>query len=177
MACGIYAINSVNKYFADHNTCTTCTTMVHPYLTYGLLLWGSTYKRHINKIEIVQKRAIRSVAKAKYNEQILQLFNSLSILKLNDLVNFQMALFMYKYNWDILPLSLRQCFTRNDAFHHHNTRHSRDHHIASRRSCFMSDCFIYQAPNLWSNLPNHFKQAYSSNVFKNQIKRLYISTS
>ena len=136
-------------------------SMIHPYLTYGLLLWGSTYKRHINKIEIVQKRAIRSVAKVKYNEQTLQLFISLSILKLKDLFNLQMAVFMYEYNMDILPLSLRQCFTRNDELHHQNTRHSIDPHIVSRRSCFMSNCFIYQAPNLWSNLPNQPKEANS----------------
>jgi len=79
-------------------------SMVHLYLTYGLLLWGSTYKRHINKIEIMHKCAIRSVAKAKYNEQTLQLFISLSILKLNDLFNLQMAVFKYEYNMDILPL-------------------------------------------------------------------------
>jgi hypothetical protein len=57
---------------------------------------------NINKIEIVQKRAIRSVAKIKYNEQTLQLFNSLNILKLNDLFNLQMAVFMYEYNIDML---------------------------------------------------------------------------
>ena len=129
---------------------------------------------NINKIEIVQKRAIRSVAKVKYNEQTLQLFISLSILKLKDLFNLQMAVFMYEYNMVILPLSLRQCFTRNDQLHHQNTRHSIDPHIVSRRSCFMSNCFICQAPKLWSNLPNQLKEAYSSKTFKNQVKRHYI---
>ena len=87
----------------------------------------------------MQTRAIRSVAKAKYNEETPQLFISLSILKLKDLSNVQMAVFMYEYNMDVLPLSLRQCFTRNDEFHHQNARHSRDPHIVSRRSCFMSN--------------------------------------
>ena len=66
---------------------------------------------------VAQKRAIRNVAKGKYNEQALQLSNLLSILKLNDLFNLQMAVFRHVYNMDILSLSLRQCFTRNDAFH------------------------------------------------------------
>ena len=78
--------------------------MVYPYLTYGLLLWGSTYKRHINKIEIVQKRAIRGVANAKYNEQTLQIFISLSILKLKDLFNLQIAAFMCEYNMDFFAI-------------------------------------------------------------------------
>ena len=177
MASGIYAINSVKNILPTTILKTMYYSKVHPYLTYGLLLWGSTYKRHINKIEIVQKRAIRSVAKVKYNEQTLQLFISLSILKLKDLFNLQMAVFMYEYNMDILPLSLRQCFTRNDELPHQNTRYSRDPHIVSRRSCFMCNCFICQAPILWSNLPNQLKEANSSKAFKNQVKRHYKTTS
>jgi len=46
-----------------------------------------------------------------------------------------------------------------------------DPHIVLRRSCFMSNYFICQAPKLWSNLPNDLKQATSSKSFKNQIKR------
>ena len=71
----------------------------------------------------MQKRAIGSVAKVKHNEQALELLNSLSILKLKAIFNLQMVVLVYKYNMDILPLSLRQSFTRNDTFHHHNTSH------------------------------------------------------
>ena len=106
------------------------------------------------------------MTKIKYNEQTLQLFNSLNILKLKGVFNLQVRVFIYEYNMDVLPLSLRQCFTRNDLFHHHNTRNSRDFHVVSRKSFLMYIYFIYQAPNVWSNLPNHHKQANSSICFK-----------
>jgi len=64
MASGIYAINSVNKYFADYNTQNHVLQHGTPLLNVWITSMGSTYKRHINKIDIVQKRAIRSVAKA-----------------------------------------------------------------------------------------------------------------
>ena len=161
MASGIYAINSVTNILPTTILKTMYYSMVQLYLMYGLLLCGSTYKPQINKIEIVQKFAIRSVAKAKYNEQTLQLFISLSILKLKDLFNLKMGVLIFEYNMDIVPLSLRQCFTRNDEIHHQNTRHSRDPHIVSRRSGFRSNYCICQAPKLWSNLPNQLKEANS----------------
>ena len=39
-------------------------SLVHPYLSYGNLLWGNSYKKYINKLEILQKKAIRCMSKA-----------------------------------------------------------------------------------------------------------------
>ena len=49
-------------------------SLVHPYLSYGNLLWGNSYKEYINKLEILQKKAIRCMSKAKYNEHSSPLF-------------------------------------------------------------------------------------------------------
>ena len=36
-------------------------SLIHPYLTGGLAGWGQVYKTHLNKILILQKRALRLV--------------------------------------------------------------------------------------------------------------------
>ena len=42
-------------------------TMVQPYLTYGIILWGPTYRCHLKQVSILQKKAIRCINKLYYN--------------------------------------------------------------------------------------------------------------
>ena len=88
-------------------------SLIHPYLTYRLLLWGSTYPSYTRVIATMQKRAIRTLAKAKYNDHTLPLFKQFEILQFSDLFNMQLNMFMYKYNVCGLPSPLNFIFTRN----------------------------------------------------------------
>ena len=60
-------------------------SLVHPYLSYGNLLWGNSYKKYINKLEILQKKAIRCMSKATYNEHSSPLFKRNKITKFKDI--------------------------------------------------------------------------------------------
>ncbi len=42
-------------------------TMVQPYLTYIIILWGSTYRSYLKRTVILQKKAIRYMHKANHN--------------------------------------------------------------------------------------------------------------
>ena len=42
--------------------------MTFPYLSCEIRLWGSAYRRHLHKIEVMQKKAIKCLHKAKYND-------------------------------------------------------------------------------------------------------------
>lgn len=52
----LYIINKVNRYLPVAALKTIYYTLVYPYLTYGIILWGSTYKTHIEKVFIMQKK-------------------------------------------------------------------------------------------------------------------------
>jgi hypothetical protein len=43
-------------------------TLIHPHLTYGLPVWGSTYKMFLHKMEVFKNKSIQSITKSKYNE-------------------------------------------------------------------------------------------------------------
>ena len=49
-------------------------SLVYPYLNYGILLWGNTYKKYLHKLEISQKKPIRTINRAMYNEPSSPLF-------------------------------------------------------------------------------------------------------
>ena len=52
----LYAINNVNHFLQVASLKLIYYTLVYPYLTYGIILWGSTYKVHTTKFFIMQKK-------------------------------------------------------------------------------------------------------------------------
>ena len=68
-------------------------SLIYPYLTYGLLLWGNTYSSSIKPLIILQKRAMRIITFSKPDEHSEPLFKELEIPKLGDLVCLHNALF------------------------------------------------------------------------------------
>ena len=128
---GNYVLKSLKNTLSTSLLTTIYYSMIHPYLSYGIMLWGSTCKRHLHKIEILQKKAIRSLYKTRYNEHTMPLFHSSKILKINDLYKFQLLMFMYNYYQNNLPSPLCSLFTRNCEIHGHYTRRRNDPRVVS----------------------------------------------
>ena len=57
----------------------------------------------MKQIHILQKRAIRLIDNSKATSHIDPLLLKYTILKINDLVDFNQAIFMYKYTHKLLP--------------------------------------------------------------------------
>ena len=64
---------------------------------------GKRHKRFIGQLEIVQKKAIRAMTGARYNDPSSLLFKGLNILKLTDLFEQLVMLCMYDFatTWNI----------------------------------------------------------------------------
>ena len=69
-------------------------SLFNSHLTYGLPVWGNTAKILINKLEILQKRAIRAINFSDYTSPSSPIFKELEILKINDLYKAQIASLM-----------------------------------------------------------------------------------
>ena len=57
-------------------------SLISPYITYGLSVWGQASKCHLDKILILQKRALRFMYSKKKNEHTIPLFINAKILPL-----------------------------------------------------------------------------------------------
>ena len=60
------------------------TSLIHPYLLYGIEAWHGTCKNNTSKIFVLQKKAIRAINNLAYNEHINACFKCNKILKLSD---------------------------------------------------------------------------------------------
>ena len=53
--------------------------LIHPYLIYGINVWGRASKIHLNKILVLQKRAMRLMKFKGNKEHAIPLFISLNV--------------------------------------------------------------------------------------------------
>ena len=91
----IYAIRKIKNLLNLHNLLTLYYTLFYPYIDYGITLWGSTHKTVINKIVVKQKKAIRIISNAKYNENTNPLFFAHKILKTQDIYKLKLSKYIY----------------------------------------------------------------------------------
>ena len=49
-------------------------TLLHPYLAYGIVLWGSAQSSYLHPIEIKQNKAVRCISNAKYNSNAVEIY-------------------------------------------------------------------------------------------------------
>ena len=76
---------------------TLCFSPVQPYFFYCNLILASTYKSNLVRLEILQKRMMRTIAKTHFYAHTDPIFRKLGILKFHDIHLFQLGLFMYSY--------------------------------------------------------------------------------
>ena len=81
-----------------------------PYLLYCIEIWGNSYKTHLKPLQVLQKKAVRVVAGAPYLAHTNNFFLDFRFLKLQDLIDQQMLLLIYKAYINLLPPQLQNCF-------------------------------------------------------------------
>ena len=168
---GLYALNSAKKILSESNLKILYHSLIHPHLMYGLMLWGSACKKYLHPINIIQKKAVRTITHSVYNEHTIGLFRKLNIVKLDDLYDLEIGKCMYLFATSGLPKPLNTIYATNDQIHMHNTRHSRDAHIQIQITQKLARSFVCKGPKLWQNLQHDLKSCKSYVSFKNKFKR------
>ena len=110
------------------------SSLILPYLNYGLLVWGNTHQTYLEKILILQKRIIRIICNAPIRFHTDPLFFENNLLKIKDLYSFQLGQFMYQHNSGILPFAFHDMFLKNQSVHKYPTRHCDEFHLPLLRT-------------------------------------------
>ena len=169
IASGIYAINTSRHILSERNLKTLYYSLVHAHLLYGIQLWGNAYHKYIGKLDIAQRKTIRAVGNARYNEASSPIFKRLNILKLKDLYDLHVKLFLFKFVNVLLPISLLRVYKYHGDEHEHNTRHSTHPRCPIVNTEIMHRSFLYTGPNLWMSLKDHIQSSRTKTTFKRRI--------
>lgn len=169
----ISIINKAKYYLDYHALLLLYYSLVFPYLTYCVVVWGNNYKSSLHPLIILQKRAVRIIHKAGYCDHTNALFLQSKVLKLPDLVDFYTAQLLFKANRELLPVNLQQLFTQREG--HYNLRRCSNFEIKLVRTTRKSLCVSVCGVKLWNQLGSELKQCPTIHLFKSGFKNMVLS--
>ena len=81
--------------------------LVHPFLSYGIIIWGATYPTYIKTLKSLQNRLIRVVARCHYRDEVKLFYFQFKILQIDDLLKDEIAKFVHCNITNKTPNSFR----------------------------------------------------------------------
>ena len=146
-------------------------SLIYPFITYGLLIWGNTYDTSLNPIIILQKKTLRIMTFSKPDQHSDPLFKKLDLLKFKDLVFLYNATYMYQFHHNLLPKAFNNLFHTISSVHHYKTRLASrsSYYIPSIRTNYGKFNLQFTGPTIWNSLDEHIKTL-PLKSFKNRIK-------
>ena len=97
-------------------------SLFESHLSYGLPVWGCANQALIQKLFILQKKAIRAITFSDFRAHTSPIFKDTNTLKVHDLFKYQVSSIMWDYDHNTLPKSLNSLFTKTKNVHSYRTR-------------------------------------------------------
>ena len=99
-------------------------SLIQPCITYGIDVWGQAAQTNLDKLLILQKRALRLTHFAPYRSHAIPLFNHYNILPLNFQYCKPVSTIMHDVSNNSLPVNISNLFLYPTHVHSYNTRFS-----------------------------------------------------
>ena len=169
-----YVINKVNSYLPVSALKTIYYTLVYPYLTYGIILWGSTYKTYLTILFIIPKKIVRSILKKNYRKHSHPLFTGLKLVKLNDVYELEIGNFWYNYVPTSSPHYLSDILTFTHDIQIHETTQCSHIRPFTSLTVKYSNSFLCKGPFIWNRIPFTIQQKNNINSFAVSLKAIVV---
>lgn len=170
-------IRKIRSFLPEKSVHTLYNTFILPYLSYCAIIWADRNNSNLDSLFLLQKKSIRICTNSLWLAHTDPLFSALNSLKIHDIHLFQLAIFMYKYNNDMLPPDLLDAnfFLNNDDIHKYSTRHADDFHIRPTQTQLARNTIKTQGALLWNSLPVSIKSSPTIATFKHNLKKHLIN--
>ena len=172
----IYCLNQV-KHFLDTN----CLKLIyfshiHSHLNYCSNIFSLLSTKHLNRVTILQKKAIRIVCKTGYRSHTNPLFLRTGILPFKDIIQANSLSFMYEYKHRILPSTFNHCWTQNwEIDSHYLLRNGEDFYLRRLKFHCLNKHPLFIFPRTWNSFSPVFKNTYmSKKQFARTVKNYFL---
>ena len=127
IACAIGILYKLNSFFPTEVLLQLYHALIYPHLLYAIPIWGSTYNTYLHKIVALQNKAVKLISRVKWETSAIPCYETLDILKLDELHNFEVAKIMYHIYHKAHPPNLTRDFIKVNQRHSLVTRRSNSH--------------------------------------------------
>jgi len=144
-------------------------SLIYPYITYCNIVWGSANATSLHKLVILQNRAVRLISRANFRSSCDPLYARLKLLKVGDILKYQMAQFMFKIKNTIVPSSCLRYVTVSDSNRSHDTRKKSYFCMIGCRTVIREHSINIYGPKLWDTLPVAIQDAVCLGTLKRSL--------
>ena len=120
---GIGILYKARQFLEKRDLLNLYYSYIYPYLIYCIEIWGCAAKSHMNPLYLTQKKIIRIIIFSHYVSHTQPLFQDLSILPLEKLVLYRIALIMSKMSNSLIPKTMSDLYITNKDIHSYDTRY------------------------------------------------------
>lgn len=142
-------------------------SLIVPYISYCVELWGSTFKTAINSIIKLQKRAIRIINKADYYAHTEPLFLNSHVMKFYDLFYYKIMQIMFRAKSKTLPDSIQRFFSIQES--PYNLRGVYKFTVQKAKKGMKRRCVSIIGVKFWNDANINLKTCHSFLVFKKMV--------
>ena len=152
-------------------------SFIYPYYIYCNHIWGSTSDRNLNRLFVLQKKAIRIICQVNRYCHSSPLFKELKILNIWQINKYLIGQFMYRFYHIILPPLFNRYFTRIHDIHDYNTRQASLYYaIPTNRTGYFQKSIRFRGPSIWNEImKKNVSPDTSIWTFKFHLKKLLLN--
>ena len=174
---GLGILHKLRDLLDSKSLCMLYYSLIYPYLSYCCQSWGNTYKKRVKRIVSLQKRAVRIIGGLQYRDHTNDMFVKLSILKFEDIVKVESAIFAYKGSRELLPNRLQKRYIpRIQTSSQYKTRNNKIFYENMYKKNYKLMCPSVKGIKTFNDLPDSIINSTSVKSFKYQLKKYIINT-
>ena len=177
---GIGVIIKARKSFDTDTLLSLYNTLIFPYISYCIHVWGTAAEIHIRKIHILQKKIVRIICGLPPRDSdgiwtsTKSSFIKKKILNVYQIYDYFIALFMYKLSHDNLP-PLFDMFERTSNIHNYETRQHNLFYLKFVPTSRSQKTIKIKGTKLWNMLVRKMDTDCAISTFKTKLKTLIIT--
>ena len=152
-------------------------SLIYPFLTYSIQVWGLTYPTYLKAVTTLQKRVVRIMTFSDPRSHSEPLLKSLRLLKFADIIHLEILSFVYQRYYTLNPSSFVNYFNPVSSIPSYNTRQSQIDNLfvkSVHTTQYGIRSLSYTGPKLWNSLSIDVRKIKTFSRFRQYIKNSMI---
>ena len=142
---------------------------IKPHFEYYSVIWSNTSSSNINKFNILQRDACKSILAQEYNG-LQESLKRLDILSFDQIIFLNKAKIMNKVHNNLAPTYLQELFQMRDVNHDNTASNlrsvSRKNYILPQDKCnLFKGSLSFSGVIVWNSIPVNIKNSKSLDIF------------
>jgi hypothetical protein len=163
----LYLINRVKHFVSCNSLRKLYFSLFHSHLLYCINILGCTSQTNINRLTLLQKKAIRIISKAGYNDHTTPLFLENKVLPFDKLIMLHRLLFMHSIAYEYAPPTFNNTWVKNTARNvGHNLCNQDYFSLPAVRIEAYRKFPLYALANEWNRLGENIRLQQNRTTFK-----------